>query len=168
MFPAVGDSAGRRRVRARIALGLWIALILLASADVFSFKNTEEILHRVDPEPLAHNQIVGLRALIHLIEYGVLGLLAHRALRTPRRTHGGAPRGTPGRGRMAELAALAFALALCLAVAASDESLQAFQPNRSGSPRDVLLNLLGSSLGVATSLLLGRFGQPTPHPHEDR
>jgi VanZ family protein len=156
MFPAVGDSAGRSRVGARIALGLWIALILLASADVFSFKNTEEILHRIDPEPLAHDQIVGLRALIHLIEYGVLGLLADRALRTP------------GRGRMAALAALAFALALCLAVAASDESLQAFQPNRSGSPRDVLLNLLGSSLGVATSLLLGRFGQPTPHPHEDR
>jgi VanZ family protein len=91
---------------------------------------------------------VALRALIHLVEYGVLGLLAHRALRAP------------GRGR---LAALGLALGLCLAVAGADESIQATQPNRTGSPRDVVLNLLGSSLGVAGSLALSRarrFGLP--------
>lgn len=137
MFPAVGDAADRSRFRMRVALCLWIAVILLASADAFSMRNTEALLRRVDPEPRPHEQIVALRALVHLVEYGLLGLLAHRSLRGP------------GRGR---IAALGLALGLSLAVAVADESIQATQPHRSGSYRDVILDLLGSSVGVGVSL----------------
>lgn len=142
MFPAVEDSVGRSRTRARIALALWIVLILVASRDVFSFDNTEALLRSVDPEPVANDRIVELREMIHLIEYGVLGLLAHRALRAP------------GRGPLAQAATLPLALAICLAVSVSDESLQVFQPHRSGSTGDVALDLIGAGVGIAASLLL--------------
>ncbi len=150
MFPGVGGSAASSRVRRWVALGLWVALILVASGDMFSFQSSEGILRRLDPEPRPRSQLVLLRMLLHLVEYGLLGLLAHRAFRAP------------GRGRVT---ALAFALGLCVAVAASDEGLQTFQPHRTGSSRDVILNLLGSSLGVLVSLL-GRFAEP-PTPRVD-
>jgi VanZ family protein len=120
---------------------------------VFSFRNTEVLLRRLDSGPRPRAEIVALRGLIHLLEYGVLGLLAHRALRLTLR---------------GPVAALGLALGVCLAVAVSDETLQARHPNRTSSANDVVLDLLGSSLGMAGSLALARLpGFALPPPEED-
>jgi VanZ family protein len=143
----VGDAAQRRRrTRAWSALGLWIVLILLASSDVFSAANTQSWLGQPQPRgtatPAAH---VALRALFHLVEYGVLGFLAFRALAL-----------AAGRGGVA---AAGLGTLLALTVSISDETLQGYQPNRSGSPRDVVLNLFGAMGGA--SLAAVRFARRT-------
>ena len=77
-----------------------------------------------------------LRKLGHMIEYAVLALLLHRALRA----HSLAPR-----------RALTSAAVLALLYAVLDEYHQSFVPGREGSPRDVLIDALG--IGSALYLL---------------
>ena len=134
----------RQRVQAWFALGLWIVLILLASGDVFSAANTQSWIGQ--PQPPGANaapEHVALRALFQLLEYGVLGLLAFHALAL-----------AAGRGG---LAAAGLGALLALTISISDETLQGYQPNRSGSPRDAVLNLFGAVGGV--SLAAARFAR---------
>lgn len=85
---------------------------------------------------------VATRKLAHVVEYAVLAALAFRALRLSLDT-------LPGR-------LAAGAIALALAVASIDELRQASLAQRTGSPRDVLIDGLGALLAVALLVLLRR------------
>jgi VanZ family protein len=76
-----------------------------------------------------------IRKGAHVLEYAVLGLLAFRA----------ATLSLPAR----PVAAAAIALGIALAMAAVDEWHQAYEPTRTGTPRDVALDLAGACGGVA-------------------
>lgn len=99
---------------------LWAAIILSAANDQFSDKKTEgwldRLFGRVRPEINAL-----MRKSAHVVEYAVLSLLAWRARRT-----------------------WLVPLAICLAVAVADESLQAMTVTRTGSPADVALDMCGA------------------------
>jgi VanZ family protein len=103
---------------------LWAALILSAANDRFSDKNTEELLLRLfGPLPPVVNYVV--RKSAHILEYSVLALLSWRARRT-----------------------FVTPLLIVLAVACTDEILQATALTRSGSPADVLLDTCGALLAL--------------------
>ncbi|HVG25703.1 MAG TPA: VanZ family protein [Thermoanaerobaculia bacterium] len=99
---------------------LWAAIILSAANDRFSDKQTEGWLERhfgrLPPEV---NTL--MRKGAHVGEYAILSLLAWRARRT-----------------------LATPLLVCLLVASADETLQAMTPTRTGTPKDVMLDMCGA------------------------
>ena len=103
---------------------LWAALILSAANDRFSDDNTEGLLVRLfGPIPPIVNFVV--RKSAHVLEYSVLALLSWRARRT-----------------------LATPLLIVLAVACTDEILQAMTLTRTGSPADVVLDTCGGLLAL--------------------
>ena len=71
-----------------------------------------------------------IRKLAHLVEYALLGFLAVRAFRTLVR---------------GPITAALFAFTLAAAVAALDEFQQSFDPSRTSSPVDVLIDVTGAS-----------------------
>ena len=76
-----------------------------------------------------------IRKLAHLTEYAVLGFLACRAfvfLQHP----------------------FVFAALLVFAVAAMDETYQSFNPLRTGSPVDVLIDVSGGIVAIVLSYLM--------------
>jgi hypothetical protein len=79
---------------------------------------------------------------IHLVEYGILGILFARALASDPRA---------GRGRV-------FLLALVLGAAAGlvDELIQGILPSRYGDPRDVAFNAVSVLLGLGLRETLRR------------
>lgn len=119
----------------------WIAVILFLGGDRFSQARTEGWLAALLPFFDAGQVLVIdaiLRKTAHLVEYAVLGLLAHAALcRTLR-----------GEGR---LAAVVLAIALAFAVAAVDEGGQLLRASRSGSLRDVLVDGISGGAGALGS-----------------
>ena len=78
----------------------------------------------------------------HLIEYGVLAVLVHAALRE-----------RASQGRRVPAPAVLAALATSL-VGVLDECLQAFLPGRVFDPRDILFNVLASVMAVVASSAL--------------
>jgi VanZ family protein len=126
---------------------LWAALVLLASSDFFSSRNSGdwigEIIMRVIGHPLPTRQFNIIHFLIrksaHVTEYFILGALLFRAARGDR---GG------WRGRWA-----LTALALAAGVATIDEWHQLFVPSRTGTALDVLLD----GAGAAAAQLVARF-----------
>ena len=125
---------------------LGVAAILTLSGDLGSSSQTLSLLQRllswVPYLSPAHLEVfnVALRKGGHVLSYGVLYFLWFRAFQGQRGY---------GRGR-----ALLCSLALCLAVAAMDEGHQALLSSRTGSLRDVALDLGGSTLGAVLTLLL--------------
>ena len=87
------------------------------------------------PGEIQHNL---LRKLAHMAEFAVLGLLWSGALRG---------------GKKAGLKVLA----ICVAAASLDETIQLFVPGRSGEIRDVLIDTLGGILGICCAVLLRAF-----------
>ncbi len=118
----------------------WTALVLYASSDAFSAQNTGSILEavvtflfgRVERRTFDLLHFV-VRKSAHVIEYGILGLVWFRAWRGSRQ------------GFTWKWAWLGMAAVLATAVA--DEIHQSFVPSRTGSPRDVLLDLSGALVG---------------------
>ena len=117
---------------------LWAAVILAASSDAFSSRQTggllQHLLTRLLGHPLPPHQFhllhIAIRKAVHLIDYFILGALFFRALR-----------GEEGgwRGRWA-----AGAVALAALVATADEWHQMFVPTRTGTGWDVLLDCVGA------------------------
>jgi VanZ family protein len=106
---------------------LWAALILSAANDQFSDEQTAGWLDRLfGSAPRIVN--VTVRKGGHVVAYAVLALLAWRA--RPR---------------------LVAAMLIVLAVAITDESMQAMTYTREGSPYDVLLDACGGLLALALS-----------------
>ena len=119
---------------------LWAAIILSAANDEFSEKKTEGWLERtfgrLRPEVNAM-----VRKSAHVAEYAILALLAWRARRT-----------------------WAVPLLICLLVASADETLQGRTATRTGSPRDVGLDMCGAvaALMCVPSARARLLRQPSP------
>jgi VanZ family protein len=127
----------RKWLTAYAPLAIWIVIILGLGSQLGSMNETsrfvrpllEFLFPNALPETLTfvHGYI---RKFAHLAEYAVLGFLAFRAF--------------------AELqkARFAAALILVLAVAATDEVKQSFDPNRTASPWDVLIDIAGGAAAI--------------------
>ena len=91
--------------------------------------------------------VFGVRKTSHVTEYAVLALLCWRARRQPAR----------GVVRPWRWPDAAFAFAVAVVFAASDEWHQSFVPKRQGSGWDVLLDSCGAVLGLLVLWRLGRW-----------
>ncbi|HYN15399.1 MAG TPA: VanZ family protein [Terriglobales bacterium] len=116
----------------------WMAMVLGASSDPFSAKNTGEILHAVlawifgqmnaATFGLVHFLV---RKSAHFTEYAILSALWFRAIRV----------------HLSSLWRVRWALVglvISLSVAILDELHQSFVPSRTGSTHDVLLDFCGA------------------------
>jgi VanZ family protein len=118
---------------------LWAALILSAANDEFSEANTRGWLDRIlGDAPRVLNATI--RKGGHIAGYAILGLLAWRARRSFR-----------------------VALAVALAVAIADETLQSMTLTREGSIYDVLLDTCGALLALTcVPAVRARLSSPGP------
>ena len=131
-----------------------MALIFSLSTNAGSPRNTSRF---IDPivrwlVPGISDEAVGrvvlaVRKSAHVTEYAVLALLCWRARRKP-----GLGDHRPWRWREA-----AFALMMAVIFSVTDEWHQSFVPSREGSPRDVLIDSAGATLGLLALWRLGRW-----------
>jgi VanZ family protein len=116
---------------------LWTGLVLYASSDTFSARNTGSILEAVTTflfgglKPQTFEALHFLiRKSAHFTEYGILGLFWFRAW-------GGRREGHQWKWALA-------GMGMALATAIADEVHQSFVPSRTGDVKDVLLDLSGA------------------------
>ena len=132
-----------------LPLVLWMAMIVAGSTDRMSGERTSRfltpILRWIKPdisaESLARWQFM-IRKTTHVIEYGILGFLAAQTIR--------------GNKSQDAFRIALWAWLFCVAFAALDEFHQSFVPSRESSLRDVGLDVLGASLGIALIWTLGQ------------
>lgn len=86
------------------------------------------------------------RKCCHMMEFGVLAVLAWRAIRQPKRNDL-----RPWRWDEAGLS-----LAIVLLYAASDELHQVFIPSRTGQISDVAVDVIGGTIGLTLLWLAGK------------
>jgi VanZ family protein len=119
---------------------LWAAVIFAGSTDALGAPNTAPILatilNAVLGRSLAPSQFEMIHYLVrkagHLGEYAIFGALVFRAIRADRR-------GWNWRWALA-------AIAIAALYAASDEWHQSFEPSRTASVWDVLIDTTGATL----------------------
>ena len=142
-------------------LVLWLAVVAFASTNFASSAHTDvwlwRLLHPLSPgvrsgDSSGHFAALSwaVRKTAHLVVYGVLGLLAARALRE---LFSGYVRSTNREGlwRMAVVVLPFGAL-----VASADELHQTLVLSRTGSLRDVATDMVGVSVGLLVLWLIGR------------
>lgn len=147
----------RRRRRLAIAWGLvlgWAAVIWMLGSDPFSASSTSPgllewlgwLVSDLDPRS-KYRLLVLIRKSAHFVEYAILAILAFRAalLSAPRN-----PITT----------AIWVALFIVASLAGADEFRQAFSPVRTGSPRDVLIDLSGGTIALVGAVLVARRTRP--------
>lgn len=78
-----------------------------------------------------------IRKLAHIFQYGILGLLAYRAFLTFKRP-------------------VVFALCYVTVIAVIDEIHQSYDPSRTSTPVDVLIDLVGALLALGLFSLVRR------------
>jgi len=120
---------------------LWAAVILSASNDGFSASESAGWLERLFGHSMPHWLNVAIRKTGHVVVYGILAALAWRAERR-----------------------VAIAMAVAALVAIADEYSQGLTATRTGSPWDVVLDLLGAAIAVAWLRRLS--GAPGSQPGE--
>jgi VanZ family protein len=133
---------------------LWMILIFSGSTNLLSSSHTSRFIGPflrwlkpdISEEAIARVQTV-VRKGGHLTEYAVLGFLFWRGCRKPMRND--------RRGWDWRHAGAAFALAA--AYSASDEIHQAFVPSREARVTDVLIDVVGASLGLFAVWFWGRW-----------
>ena len=127
--------------------------MLALSGDLGSANNTRKLLQWLLPTlSPAHFKLIHFylrKAVGHVGNYGFLYFLWFRAFRTDLGYRGGR--------------AFLWSLGLCLAMALLDEGHQSLLTSRTGSLRDVGLDLAGSSGAALILWFSGPPGQP-PHP----
>lgn len=104
---------------------LWAGLILVAASDSFSAENSGGFLKMIFGVEVPHWLHVILRKSTHVVVYGILAALAWRA------------------DRRWEVIML-----VVVAVAASDETLQGRTMKRTGSPMDVVIDIVGALIAL--------------------
>jgi VanZ family protein len=140
----------RRWLTAYAPLLVWIGVIFLLSSGQGSMSRTSLIIRPILEFlfPSASEQTLLLyhgyvRKFAHFFEYAVLGFLACRAftgsLQNLVRKHG-----------------YVFAIGLLIVVAVLDEINQSFNPARTGSPFDVLIDLSGGFSAIGLFYLFAR------------
>ena len=123
-------------------LVIWIGVILFLSSGQGASARTSLIIRPILeflfpaalPETIDFYHGI-VRKLAHLSEYAMLGILACRAF------------AGSSKDRVRKFVYLA-AIFLVVAVAGSDEINQSFNPERTGSPIDVLIDVAGGFLGI--------------------
>ena len=145
MATQASENQLRQRVFRYAPLVLWVTLIFVLGSNMGSMSETSRIIGPVlkflfpNAPPETLTQIHGyIRKLAHVTEYGILAILAARAFRD-------------SAVRILSRYAYPAALLLVLIVAATDEFRQSFEPARTSSPYDVLIDILGGI--VALTLL---------------
>ncbi|MGA9978510.1 MAG: VanZ family protein [Candidatus Sulfotelmatobacter sp.] len=135
-------------LKAWIAAILWLIVIAIESSSLGSSHNTGRLLYPLlhflfgmDPVRFEHVHFF-IRKGGHVFGYGLLSLLLFRAWRETLRLPGSANWTL----RWANLAVLGTML-----VASLDEYHQSFNPERTGSVRDVILD---TCAGIAVQILL--------------
>lgn len=125
---------------------IWIGVILFLGSGQGSMNHTSIIIRPILEFlfPTASEQTLliyhgYIRKCAHFIEYGVLAFLASRAFRV----YGLSP-----------FKILLLALVLVLGVASLDEFNQSFEPSRTSSPWDVLLDFSGGLFGGTIYLII--------------
>ena len=138
----------KQLVKTWVAALLWIGLIAIESTDWLSAEHTSRILYPLlhflfgtDPFRFEHVHFF-IRKGGHVFGYGLLSLLLYRAWRETLRLPGSANWTL----RWANLAVLGTML-----VASLDEYHQSFNPERTGSVRDVILD---TCAGITVQILL--------------
>jgi VanZ family protein len=131
------NKIARREWLTRFApLVIWIVVILGLGGPIGSMNETsrfvrpllEFLFPTAAPETLTY--VHGLiRKSAHFVEYGILGILAARAFGTVLRR---------------PFPQFAFALVLTAIIASIDEYQQSFNPERTSSPFDVLIDVSGA------------------------
>ncbi len=123
-------------------LAVWLGAIFYFSTDAMSSAHTSRFV-----EPLIRRLIPGaseetvyaihwtIRKLGHVTEYGLLALLAFRAIRS-------------GRAEAFRLSWAGWALAVATAYALVDEYHQTFVSSRTGNLGDVGIDMLGAALAL--------------------
>lgn len=86
-----------------------------------------------------------IRKAAHFSEYLVLGVIAVNFIKSLRRQGGAAPNLQPA------------ILVACALVPVLDETLQLFVPGRSGSPRDVAIDVCGLVVGACIATAVVRY-----------
>jgi VanZ family protein len=132
-----------QKARAWLPVAAWMGVVLLFSTGGFSADTSSRFIGPLlralgfppDLIPVLHFWI---RKSAHFVEYAGLGFLAFRAARLSWAARGAA----------------AVALGLALGLAAVDEGHQATLASRTGSARDVAIDLAGAAFGVALRRVL--------------
>ena len=172
--PAFTDPA-RRALWVWGPVVLWLLVISITSGNSGARTHADlwiwRVLHEWLPRLLGLEASTGaagflpgwVRKLAHVTEYGILGFLTTRAWWLWRRSDRPCPsdrrdgeRGGRGPSRAGEWAVPATATAFCAVVAILDELHQHTLPSRTGSPRDVLIDVLGATSGAVIALLVWR------------
>jgi len=155
--PRVGAPDRSVQIRAWLAVALWVGVIALLSGDDFSAVHTRDWLRRLVrfffPDTPGHVLFMlhkTVRKGAHVVAYGVLALLALRALRLS----------FPSEFRRHALAALL----LVGSVAVADELHQSRSPARTGSRGDVALDLAGGGAALAGLGLVRSARRPARRP----
>lgn len=138
----IAKSGRRSWLTAYAPLIIWIGVILFLGSGQGSMTRTSifvrPLLQVLFPSAdeatllLYHGYI---RKSAHIFEYAVLGFLAFRAFAATRLP-------------------VIFALLLTLSIAALDEFLQSFDPQRTSSPYDVLIDLCGGTAAVLIACVI--------------
>ena len=140
----------RRRLLPWLWVACWASLIWAFGGDSFSFSESgNTILPWLDwltgdlDYRTRYRIYIAIRKSAHFIEYAILAMLTFRAsLISASRT---------------QLATAAWvALFIVTSLAAADEARQAFSPVRTGSPYDVLIDVMGGLLTVFGLLVITR------------
>ena len=131
-------------------LFIWIGVIFFLSSGQASMNKTSLIIRPILEFffPTASEETLLLyhgliRKLAHFSEYAVLGFLACRAFRS-------------ASIEILQRRFYSTALLVVLFVAVLDEFNQSFNPVRTGSPYDVLIDLSGGAFAIAMCYLLSR------------
>ena len=142
MIPVIASNKRRESVIRYAPLLIWTGVIFFLSSGEGSMTHTsyfvEPVLRFLFPDisgstlEIYHGYV---RKMAHLTEYAVLGLLASRAFFGSSRS-------------LLRRSWFVFAVGLVLLIAAADEFNQSFEPSRTSSPRDVLIDLLGGIAGA--------------------
>ena len=124
-------------------LVIWIAVIFLLSSSQGSMNQTSRIIRPLlefffpaaSPDTITFYHGI-IRKLAHFTEYAILGFLSMRAFAWGR--------------------AILVASVILIGVASIDEINQSFNPARTGSPVDVLLDVAGGATAILIIALVRR------------
>jgi VanZ family protein len=137
-----------------LPLFVWMVVIFGFSTDAGSTRHTSRFIGPtlrwlfpdISDESIRVVQLV-VRKTAHMVEYGVLALLAWRAHRRP----------FPGDTRLWRRSEAGLALGMATLFAISDEWHQSYVPSRQGQLTDVLIDMIGATLGLLTLWSWGRY-----------